>query len=187
MENSIRVDVPDAFLSYSALPEVVLSDPEEIAATLVLLVLCLPIGQLGSIRYPLSSLAMTMLAIFLHLCCLGGLGLVFRDPHNSVVLWISGAHTLLYRDIVTIHREDSPAKTVKSHVYSPGKTAQDAEDKSRLYRRPSCEGMTANMACPLNYSPVCGSNGITYSNECSLCVFRLEKNADILIVAEGPC
>ncbi|XP_023133627.1 probable pancreatic secretory proteinase inhibitor [Amphiprion ocellaris] len=63
----------------------------------------------------------------------------------------------------------------------------DAEDKSRLYRRPSCVGMTVTQACPLSYSPVCGSNGITYPNECSLCVARLEKNVDILIVNDGPC
>ncbi|KAM7000281.1 putative pancreatic secretory proteinase inhibitor [Tautogolabrus adspersus] len=63
----------------------------------------------------------------------------------------------------------------------------DAEDKSRDYRRPSCVGMSVAQACPLNYSPVCGSDGVTYPNECSLCVHRLERNADILIVAEGPC
>ncbi|KAF3694302.1 putative pancreatic secretory proteinase inhibitor PSTI type [Channa argus] len=63
----------------------------------------------------------------------------------------------------------------------------DAEDKSRHYRMPSCVGMRVNQACPLNYSPVCGSNGVTYPNECSLCVYRLEKNADILIVKDGSC
>nr|XP_046262276.1 probable pancreatic secretory proteinase inhibitor isoform X1 [Scatophagus argus] len=52
---------------------------------------------------------------------------------------------------------------------------------------PSCVGMSVTQACPLNYSPVCGSDGVTYPNECSLCVQRLEKNADILIVSEGPC
>ncbi|XP_047210429.1 insulin-like growth factor-binding protein 7 isoform X3 [Girardinichthys multiradiatus] len=63
----------------------------------------------------------------------------------------------------------------------------DAVDKSRLYKRPSCVGMSVTQACPLNYSPVCGSDGITYPNECSLCVHQLEKNADILIVKDGPC
>ncbi|KAF1385152.1 hypothetical protein PFLUV_G00127710 [Perca fluviatilis] len=63
----------------------------------------------------------------------------------------------------------------------------DAEDKSRLYRRPSCVGTSVSQACPLNFSPVCGSDGATYANECSLCVHRLEKNADILIVRDGPC
>ncbi|XP_043982547.1 probable pancreatic secretory proteinase inhibitor [Gambusia affinis] len=62
-----------------------------------------------------------------------------------------------------------------------------AEDKSRLHRKPSCVGMSVTQACPLNYSPVCGSDGVSYPNECSLCVQRLEKNADILIVRDGPC
>ncbi|XP_030622707.1 probable pancreatic secretory proteinase inhibitor [Chanos chanos] len=65
----------------------------------------------------------------------------------------------------------------------------DAEDKSRTaaYRRPSCAGMSATQACPLNYSPVCGNDGITYPNECALCVHKLATSADILIVKDGPC
>ncbi|KAM4621666.1 putative pancreatic secretory proteinase inhibitor [Polymixia lowei] len=63
----------------------------------------------------------------------------------------------------------------------------EAEDKSRLYRRPSCSDMSVTQACPLNYSPVCGSDGVTYPNECALCVHRLERNADILIMKDGRC
>ncbi|KAL2089103.1 hypothetical protein ACEWY4_016002 [Coilia grayii] len=62
-----------------------------------------------------------------------------------------------------------------------------AEDKLQLYRRPACRGMSVAQACPLNYSPVCGNDGLTYPNECALCVHRLEKNADVLIVREGHC
>ncbi|XP_068182146.1 probable pancreatic secretory proteinase inhibitor [Antennarius striatus] len=58
---------------------------------------------------------------------------------------------------------------------------------SSLYRRPSCVGTSVTQACPLNYSPVCGSDGLTYANECALCVQRLEKNTDILITKEGLC
>ncbi|XP_072529714.1 probable pancreatic secretory proteinase inhibitor [Salminus brasiliensis] len=63
----------------------------------------------------------------------------------------------------------------------------DAEDKSRLYRRPACGDMSLTHACPLNYSPVCGNDGVTYPNECALCVHRLQTNSDILIVKEGRC
>ncbi|TRY90069.1 hypothetical protein DNTS_031580 [Danionella cerebrum] len=48
-----------------------------------------------------------------------------------------------------------------------------AEDKSRLYRRPACGDLRVSQACPLNYSPVCGNDGITYVNECTLCVQRI--------------
>ncbi|XP_030595963.1 probable pancreatic secretory proteinase inhibitor isoform X2 [Archocentrus centrarchus] len=63
----------------------------------------------------------------------------------------------------------------------------DAEGSPSVHRRPSCVGMSGIQACPLNYSPVCGSNGITYPNECFLCIYRLETNTDILIVKDGPC
>uniref|UniRef100_A0A8C7FKK6 Probable pancreatic secretory proteinase inhibitor n=1 Tax=Oncorhynchus kisutch TaxID=8019 RepID=A0A8C7FKK6_ONCKI len=52
---------------------------------------------------------------------------------------------------------------------------------------PSCGDMSLTQACPLNYSPVCGNDGNTYPNECSLCVHRMETNADILIVKDGSC
>ncbi|KAJ8015551.1 hypothetical protein DPEC_G00027300 [Dallia pectoralis] len=65
--------------------------------------------------------------------------------------------------------------------------AADAEHKSRLFRRPSCGDMSRTQGCPLNFSPVCGNDGKTYPNECSLCVHRLETNADILIVIDGSC
>ncbi|KAK2815925.1 hypothetical protein Q5P01_026392 [Channa striata] len=63
--------------------------------------------------------------------------------------------------------------------------AADAE-KSGLMRKPSCIGEEF-VACPMNYLPVCGSDGNTYANECSLCVERQKTKMDILIVKERSC
>uniref|UniRef100_A0A8B9K2Y0 Kazal-like domain-containing protein n=1 Tax=Astyanax mexicanus TaxID=7994 RepID=A0A8B9K2Y0_ASTMX len=54
-------------------------------------------------------------------------------------------------------------------------------------QQPACGDMSMNHACPLNYSPVCGNDGVTYPNECALCVHRLHTNSDVLIVKEGGC
>lgn len=37
--------------------------------------------------------------------------------------------------------------------------------------QPSCPDMEI-AACPMNFAPVCGSDGNTYANECGLCVKR---------------
>lgn len=47
------------------------------------------------------------------------------------------------------------------------------------YSRSSC-------ACPRMYDPICGSNGITYGNECTfLCAAR--KKADLTILKRDAC
>uniref|UniRef100_A0A3Q2ZJ83 Kazal-like domain-containing protein n=1 Tax=Hippocampus comes TaxID=109280 RepID=A0A3Q2ZJ83_HIPCM len=58
---------------------------------------------------------------------------------------------------------------------------------ARISARPQCSGTALTRACPLDYSPVCGSDGITYANECALCISQLEKKVDIVIVKDGPC
>ncbi|KAM9266236.1 ovomucoid-like [Cariama cristata] len=35
----------------------------------------------------------------------------------------------------------------------------------------------SQLACPRNYEPVCGTNGVTYPNECSLCSEMLRNRA----------
>ena len=41
--------------------------------------------------------------------------------------------------------------------------------------------------CPKILSPVCGSDGKTYSNECVLKMTACESGEDITKVHDGPC
>ncbi|XP_029366658.1 serine peptidase inhibitor, Kazal type 4 [Echeneis naucrates] len=64
--------------------------------------------------------------------------------------------------------------------------AAEAE-KLEAMRKPSCPNMDEIVACPLNLAPVCGSDGNTYANECTLCAQRQRTKMDILIAKEESC
>lgn len=52
---------------------------------------------------------------------------------------------------------------------------------------PVMEQRLTPMICNRMYAPVCGSNGITYSNECMLNADSFERNLDITKLHDGEC
>ncbi|XP_061489230.1 serine protease inhibitor Kazal-type 4-like [Rhineura floridana] len=54
----------------------------------------------------------------------------------------------------------------------------------KLPRHPICVHYFLQPICILYHNPVCGSNGMTYQNECELCIYCREHHKDIKIVKD---
>ncbi|XP_029423860.1 serine protease inhibitor Kazal-type 4 [Nannospalax galili] len=56
-----------------------------------------------------------------------------------------------------------------------------------FWRMPICEHMAESPNCPQTPNLICGTDGVTYKNECYLCVTRIKTKKDIQILKDGKC
>ncbi|XP_051505720.1 serine protease inhibitor Kazal-type 1-like [Myxocyprinus asiaticus] len=54
-------------------------------------------------------------------------------------------------------------------------------------REAICSESDNNGLCSREYNPVCGDDGITYSNECMLCWDNSVRNQKVKVMFEGKC
>lgn len=61
-------------------------------------------------------------------------------------------------------------RTIRLKCWLLGECSQLLWGGCCFFLKPHCPDMEPILACPLNLAPVCGSDGNTYANECTLCV-----------------
>ncbi|KAL0606197.1 Serine protease inhibitor Kazal-type 4 [Plecturocebus cupreus] len=61
------------------------------------------------------------------------------------------------------------------------------QQESSFSRMPICEHMVESPTCSQTSNLVCGTDGVTYINECQLCLARIKTKQDIQITKDGKC